>query len=424
MTRRYSFPEGHWDWPVKLTHHHAVRAGDMVFTGGQVDLDSLGTVRSIGDLDAQVRNSMAYTQDLLADLGVGFTDLVRLVVYYVGGADDEARLLDLLAGIIGPEVKPVVNLISLPELCYPGMLCEIEGVAMRAPDGSALPRRNYHLDDLPFLPQAFSHMVACGGMIFTGDMSARCADGSVAHPGDIAAQTRLMMERLSPRASGCRSEDAGCGQGQHILPRRRHGGRLGNLCPHPRRLLPGTRPGRPPAFPYRPFPMTGLTTPHRRHCLRSRGARVSGTSGPAGIGTGPPRCLTNTVSPPASLSMWAARWRWMRRPKVLEPGDMVAQTRIAMDNAARVLEEFGATLDDVVKVTTFYQGSASAEALHENLLIRSNSYSAPGPCNDRYPGAQSGLRRHGDRDRGDRDAREPHGSLISRHKIQPHSEQP
>lgn len=64
---------------------------------------------------------------------------------------------------------------------------------------------------------------------------------------------------------------------------------------------------------------------------------------------------------------------------VIQQGDMVAQTRVVMGNLKRVLAEFGATPDDVVTVTTFYQGSTSAEALHENLLIRSGSYTAAGP---------------------------------------------
>ncbi|MEM9125348.1 MAG: Rid family hydrolase, partial [Pseudomonadota bacterium] len=86
MARQYSFPNGHWDWPVKLTHHHGVRAGDLVFTGGQVDLDARGAVRNIGDLPAQCHNAMAYMARLLEDLGTRFDDLVRLVVYYVGNA--------------------------------------------------------------------------------------------------------------------------------------------------------------------------------------------------------------------------------------------------------------------------------------------------------------------------------------------------
>lgn len=64
---------------------------------------------------------------------------------------------------------------------------------------------------------------------------------------------------------------------------------------------------------------------------------------------------------------------------------MVAQTRWAMDNVAAVLAEFGATLDHVVKVTTFYQGKAHPDALHENLQIRSNSYTAPGPATTGIP---------------------------------------
>ena len=71
--------------------------------------------------------------------------------------------------------------------------------------------------------------------------------------------------------------------------------------------------------------------------------------------------------------------------QVLHPDNMVEQTRLAMQNIASVLAEFGATLDDVVKVTTFYQGSASASALHENLLIRSGSYNKPGPATSGIP---------------------------------------
>jgi len=55
---------------------------------------------------------------------------------------------------------------------------------------------------------------------------------------------------------------------------------------------------------------------------------------------------------------------------VLHPDDMVQQTKIA---------------DDIVKVTTFYKGSASAEALHENLQIRSKAFNKPGPATSGIP---------------------------------------
>jgi len=116
MKRQYSFPEGHWDWIVELTHHHAVRAGNLVFTGEQVDLDPQGNVRNIGDLASQCRNSMRYMERLFDDLGVDFADLVRLIAYYVGTAEDEARLMSQLAETIGPEVRPVISMINMPEL--------------------------------------------------------------------------------------------------------------------------------------------------------------------------------------------------------------------------------------------------------------------------------------------------------------------
>ena len=70
---------------------------------------------------------------------------------------------------------------------------------------------------------------------------------------------------------------------------------------------------------------------------------------------------------------------------ILAPGDMVAQTRTAMANIARVLAGFGAKLDDVVKVTALYVGTASADALHQNLRIRSSSFSDPGPTSTGIP---------------------------------------
>ena len=70
---------------------------------------------------------------------------------------------------------------------------------------------------------------------------------------------------------------------------------------------------------------------------------------------------------------------------VVAPNDMAAQTRNAMKNIENVLKEFGATLNDVVKVTTYYQGKASAQDLHENLSIRSGSYKTPGPATTGIP---------------------------------------
>ena len=387
MTKQHSFPTGHWNWPVKLTHHHAVRAGDLIFTGGQVDLDSNGTVRNLGNLDQQCRNSMAYMSTLLQDLGADFSDLVRLVVYYVGTAEDEVELFDILAQMIGPEVKPVVSMINLPELCYPGMLTEIEGVAIRAPDGGKISRQYFHLEDMPYLPPEFSHVVRSGDMVFTSEMSALSPQAESSSPDDIVAQTTLMMDRLrrALSAAGAVMSDVvkvntfyrGDGTAEDWA---KSASIRADYFPDPGPT--------PTGIPVPSFPHQGLMT------------KIAATA----------ICAQDAEQPLTKRYAWPeGHWDWTvklpykhgvmcnnvihvggqvsldRTANVLHPDDMVAQTRVAMDNLKRVLAEFGATLDDVVKITTFYQGSASAEALHENLLIRSNSYTAPGPATTGIP---------------------------------------
>ena len=45
-----------------------------------------------------------------------------------------------------------------------------------------------------------------------------------------------------------------------------------------------------------------------------------------------------------------------------------------------MLAGLGASMDDVVKVTTFYKGDGGGADLHENLSIRSSYFSDPGPA--------------------------------------------
>jgi enamine deaminase RidA (YjgF/YER057c/UK114 family) len=195
--RTYSFPEGHWNWPVQLTHKHGVRHGEMIYTGGQVDLDPRGVVLNPDVLEPQVRSSMNYLRIVLEDLNASLQDLVKIVVFYTGNADDEWRIQELVAEIIGNDARPVLNLVPKPELCYPHMRCEIEGVAMANEDGSPVPHSCHHLADMPHLHAAFSHVIQSGEMIFTADMSTMRADGSIEKPGALTAQTQLMMERLN-----------------------------------------------------------------------------------------------------------------------------------------------------------------------------------------------------------------------------------
>ncbi|WP_282607328.1 RidA family protein [Pelagibius sp. Alg239-R121] len=386
MTREYSWPEGHWNWPVPLRHKHGVRSGDMIFTGGQVDMDAQGQVRNPGDVTLQCDNAMAYLATVLQDLGTDLDDLVKLVVYFVGDASVEAGILHQIGAMIGQEAKPAISTIPMPELCYPGLAIEIEGIAMRSQSGGRMTRRCFRPDNMPLLPPAFSHAIHCGDMIFTSDISAVSPEGNIEAVGDIVEQTRRMMDRLCSLLSAIGAD------AQDVLKLNAFyvGDGTAEDWATSARIRAGYFPDPGPAatgIPVREFAQPGLMTKIAVTAMR-------GTNG---------EHLEKHYAWPKGHWDWTTPLPYKHgnlcgkmihlggqvsldsSANVVDPDDMPAQTRRAMDNIAKVLAELGASLDDVVKVTTFYQGSASAEALHENLLIRSNSYREPGPATTGIP---------------------------------------
>ena len=95
MKKLHAWPEGHWDWPIKVSHKHGVRCGDMMWVGGQVDLTSAGEVRNSGDMAKQIPNCIESFGRVLRDLGGDLTDLVKLLCIYVNdGSVDETRFLE------------------------------------------------------------------------------------------------------------------------------------------------------------------------------------------------------------------------------------------------------------------------------------------------------------------------------------------
>src|SRR5262249_35123439 len=66
---------------------------------------------------------------------------------------------------------------------------------------------------------------------------------------------------------------------------------------------------------------------------------------------------------------------------VLHPGDMQAQTTIALENIDRVVSLIeGAEMKDVLKVTTYYKGESSVPDHQRNLRLRSSAFAAGAPA--------------------------------------------
>jgi len=382
--KSHSWPKDHWHWPIELTHQHGVRNGDLIFTGGQADLNQSGDVVNPDLLEPQCHSVIRYVENIMLDLGASLDHVIRWVVYFVGDAKDEAHILSLLDKATHKNCKPTVSTICLPSLCYPGMRIELEAVGF-------CPEDNFHQtvqyargEKLPSLPDGFSHAVRCDDLVYTSDCSAISQEGDVQAPDNLIEQTHLMMKCLANTLDllGVSMDEVlklnvfyqGDGTAQSwsepALIRASH---FSDPGPAATGIAVGS------------FAQAGLMT------------KISVTAGVSS-------CKNNR-----EFSWPKNHWDWTEKlpykhgnrfgklihlggqvaldqnAEVLHPDDMVRQTRIAMRNIESVLKEFGATLDDVVKVTTFYQGSASAEALHENLLIRSASYTKPGPATSGIP---------------------------------------
>lgn len=381
--RRFVLPESHWRWPVEVRHSHGVRAGPLIFVGGQGALDADGRVLAPGDLAAQLEVAVTNLATVLSELGAELDDLVELTAFYApDGALSEGRVLALLRRALGPAPMPAVALVPVPYLPLAGLRLLLEGVAMRGADGARIARRYAAPKGLwagpPEAP--FPHAVSCSEMIFVGAQTAADAAGRIAAPGDIVAQSERVMENIG-------------------------------------RILAEFGAGLEDAVRFKIFYRGTGRTEDWEVAARVR-ARYFAEPGPCATGIPVP----GFDPPELAIKMWVwamrgedgarlprrhvwpeGHWDWTfhlpykhglqcrglvfiggqvpidSRGLAIAPRDNLAQTHIAMGYLARVLQGFGLPLDAVVKINGFYADREGPEALSRNLAVRQQFFRSPGP---------------------------------------------
>ncbi|MDP9136757.1 MAG: Rid family hydrolase [Pseudomonadota bacterium] len=385
--KRHAWPEGHWDWPIKVTHKHGVRSGQMIWVGGQVDLTSADEVRNAGDLAAQIPNCIASFGRVLVELGADFSDLVKLLCFYVDdGRAGERGFLEWVAAALPGGARPAVTAIPVPYLAYPGMLVEIEGYAMRGEDDRPLPRRYPPSREPSLLPEPFVSALRCGKMIFLSGQSPVDEDGSQAIARDIVGQTEHVMQAIGQSLASF-----GAGFDDVVKVNRWYVGR-GTVADFEPAALACA------AYFKEPGPAaTGIPLP--RHALPGQRIKIEVV---AMLGEDGQR-LSRRHAWPASLWDWTIRLPYKhglrshdmiflggqvsldKQGRAVHPGDLAAQARQAMTHVGTILDELGAAYDDVCKITTMYEGRCGAGDLHKNLAIRSSFFSDPGPATTGIP---------------------------------------
>jgi 2-iminobutanoate/2-iminopropanoate deaminase len=113
-----------------ISHYSdAVRAGDTIYVSGQASLDRHGTLVGAGDVVAQTRQVLDNMKVALAAAGATLDDVVKVTVYLAHCAD-RPQVNEVRRAYFGAN-KPASTLIGIGEFAIPGMLVEIDAVAVR-----------------------------------------------------------------------------------------------------------------------------------------------------------------------------------------------------------------------------------------------------------------------------------------------------
>ncbi len=384
MEKQHAWPEGHWDWPIKVTHKHGLRCGPMIFLGGQVDLDSSGIVLDEGDLPAQIRAVMRHIDSVLTDLGVFLSDLVKLQVFYVPSPPLlDADVLAIIGACLPADARLAITMIPVPFLGYPGMRVEIEATAMRSEDGAALSRHLADPNGLAPLPLPFVHGLQCGTMLFVSGQPPRDAAGGVLNGGDIVAQSAHVMARIETilNALGADLQDT-------VKINRWYVGEGERADWEPAALAVARRFAEPgPAATGMPVP--SYPDPQQRIMIDAIAMRDPAAARehvwPEGHWDWPVHLPYRHGVKCGNMVFIGGQVPLTQNGIVIAPHDMAAQTRMSLDYIRKVLAGFGLTMDAVVKVLALYSAAGQPEELHTNLSIRSAAFTEPGPATTGIP---------------------------------------
>jgi enamine deaminase RidA (YjgF/YER057c/UK114 family) len=151
-------------------------------------------------LEVQVAEIAARVHRVLQGLRADIEDVCRVNAYFSGDLDTEtvARAEQQLASVFA-ESAPSYHAAVLPRPLPAGQGLLVEVIALRAIDGSRLPRTSAEGSAAWSWPNElpYSQAVRCADTVFVSSQLPINGDGRVSHLGDIAGQTHLVMRHMA-----------------------------------------------------------------------------------------------------------------------------------------------------------------------------------------------------------------------------------
>jgi 2-iminobutanoate/2-iminopropanoate deaminase len=122
-----------WEDDFSVTQGRCVNG--TIYVSGQFSHDMQGAFVGEGDFDAQMRQTLANLDRVLAGFNVTRANLAELVVYLTNPRQDFERCVVLYKEYVGRH-RPAVTLIGVSGLAFPHQLIEIRAVASAAQEAT------------------------------------------------------------------------------------------------------------------------------------------------------------------------------------------------------------------------------------------------------------------------------------------------
>ena len=171
----------------------------MIFGAAQHPVDENGQVLERTGSVNQTKLVMSHLEKALASFGAGFDDVVKINRWYApqdSTEDPGSAVLECASNFTMP--GPAMTDIPVPRHAHSSTKVKIAAIAMLGENGDHMPQRysqpRNHWD-WP-VPLPYRHGVKCHNMIFLSGQVSMNGDGSVAHPGELSAQTFQTMAHV------------------------------------------------------------------------------------------------------------------------------------------------------------------------------------------------------------------------------------
>ncbi len=119
-----------WTWDDNFNMSQAIEIGNAIYVSGQVAMDPSGNGVGPGDMKAQTRQALQNVKTVLESAGASMEDVAKITVYMT----DISLLRDTheVRAEFFPDPPPASTGIEVSALAFPGLLIEIEAIAVKS----------------------------------------------------------------------------------------------------------------------------------------------------------------------------------------------------------------------------------------------------------------------------------------------------